>query len=85
VLFCHRALNPAVKAAIAAIPATARRPIAYPRALRDDQLRRWVSDAEVEYTAFHLTPPPGPGNGPVTARLIVRRVRDMNTGAAGTP
>ena len=48
-------LNASVKAAIAAIGAGAWTPIAYPRALWDDQLGRWVSDAEVaetEYTAF---------------------------------
>ena len=75
-------LNPAVKAAIAAIPAAAWTPIPYPRALWDDQLGCWVSDAEVaevEYTAFTSR---AQGPGAVTARLIVRRVRDMNTKAA---
>ena len=80
-------LNSAVKAAIAAIPTTAWTPIAYPRALRDDQLGCWVSDAEVaevEYTAFTAHPRRGQAvTAPVTARLIVRRVRDMNAGAAG--
>ena len=37
-------MNPEVKAAIAAIPDTAWTPIRYPRAIWDDQLRRWVSD-----------------------------------------
>jgi len=77
-------LNSAVKAAIAAIPGTAWTPIAYPRALWDDQLGCWVSDAEVaevEYTAFTAHPHRGRITAPVTARLIVRRVRDMN--AAG--
>jgi hypothetical protein len=79
-------LNASVKAAIAAIPATAWTPIAYRRALWDDQLSCWVSDAEVaevKYTAFTAHPRGGQGRAPValTARLIVRRVRDMNTNA----
>jgi hypothetical protein len=79
-------LNPAVKAAIAAIPATAWTPIAYPRALWDDQLGCWVSDAEVaevRYTAFTSHPHRGRAPVSLTARLIVRRVRDMNASAAG--
>jgi hypothetical protein len=78
-------LNASVKAAIAAIPATAWTPIAYPRALWDDQLGCWVSDAEVaetEYTAFTSHPRHGPRPVPLTARLIVRRVRALNTAAA---
>jgi hypothetical protein len=79
-------LNASVTAAIAAIPAAAWTPIAYPRALWDDQLRCWVSDAEVaevEYTAFASHPRGGQRHPPVplTARLIVRRVRDLNTQA----
>jgi hypothetical protein len=69
-------MDPKVKAAIAAIPETAWTPIRYPRAIWDDQLRRWVSDAEVaevEYTAF--TSKKGQA---ITARLIVRRVKDLN-------
>jgi Transposase DDE domain group 1 len=78
-------LNQAVKAAIAAIPAGAWTPISYPRALWDDQLGCWVSDAEVaevEYTAFAVYGRRGQAPAPLTARLIVRRVRDMNTAAA---
>jgi hypothetical protein len=77
-------LNASVKAAIAAIPATAWTPIAYPRALWDDQLRCWVSDAEaaeIKYTAFTAHPHRGRAPVPLTARLIVRRVRDMNKNA----
>ncbi len=69
-------MNPHVKAAIASIPEGAWTPIKYPRAIWDDQLRRWVSDAEVaetEYTAF--TSKKGQA---ITARLIVRRVKDLN-------
>jgi hypothetical protein len=72
-------MNPHVRAAIAAIAEDAWVPINYPRAIWDDQLRRWVSDAEVaetEYTAFTST------NRPITARLIVRRVKDLNCQAA---
>jgi hypothetical protein len=47
VLLGHRPDDPKVKATIAAIPGTAWIPIRYPRAIWDDQLRRWVSDAEV--------------------------------------
>jgi hypothetical protein len=69
-------LDPAVKAAIAAIGDDAWTPIRYPRAVWDDQLRRWVSDAEVAetgYTAFASRK-----GQAVTARLIVRRVRDLS-------
>jgi hypothetical protein len=68
-------MNSHVQAAIAGIPEDAWTPIKYPRAIWDDQLRRWVSDAEVAetaYTAFTST------NWPITARLIVRRVKDLN-------
>jgi hypothetical protein len=69
-----------VRAAIAAIPADRWVPIQYPRAIWDDQLRARVSDAEVaeiRYTAF--TSKKG---GAITARLIVRRVKDLNRQAA---
>lgn len=73
-------MNASVRAAIAAIGEDAWTPIRYPRAIWDDQLNAWVSDAEVaeiEYTAF------GSKKGQaVTARLIVRRVRDLNKRAA---
>jgi hypothetical protein len=74
-------MDPKVRAAIAAIGEDAWTPIRYPRAVWDDQLRRWVSDAqvaEVQYTAF--TSRKGQA---VTARLIVRHVRDLNRQAAG--
>jgi hypothetical protein len=73
-------MNPHVAAAIAAISADAWQPIRYPRAIWDDQLGCWVSDAEVaetRYTAFTRK------NGQeITARLIVRRIRDLNRQAA---
>ena len=70
------AMNPHVIAAIAAISKDAWTPIQYPRAIWDDQLRAWVSDAEVAevpYTAFTSKK-----SGAITGRLIVRRVRDLN-------
>ena len=73
-------MNPSIRAAIAAIPEDAWTPIRYPRAIWDDQLEAWVSDAEVaedEYTAFASKK-----GQAVTARLIVRRVRDLNKKAA---
>ena len=83
-------MNSKIKAAIAGIGEGAWTPIKYPRALWDDQLGCWVSEAEVAetgYTAFTGNPA-APAKGtprkerPVTARLIVRRVRDQNQDAA---
>ena len=74
-------LDAAVKAAIAAVPDDAWTPIRYPRAIFDDQLRTWVSDAEIAeipYTAFASKK-----GQAITARLIVRRVKDLNRKAAG--
>ena len=60
-----------IRAAIAAIPETAWTAIRYPRAIWDDQMRCWISDAEVaevDYTAF--TSKKG---GAITARRLIRR------------
>ena len=46
-------MDPKVKAAIAAIPEDAWTAIQYPRAIWDDQLRAWVSDAEVAEARIH--------------------------------
>ena len=65
--------NPTVTAAIATIDADAWTPVNYPGAVRDPDTGAWISDAEVAettYTAFASTP------HAVTARLIVRRVKD---------
>jgi hypothetical protein len=73
-------MNASIRAAIAAIGEDAWIPIRYPRAIWDDQLGAWISDAEVaetEYTAFASKK-----GQAVTARLIVRRVRDLNKQAA---
>src|SRR6266481_5182015 len=62
-------MDPAVKSAIAAIPEDAWTAIRYPQAVWDDQLRCWVSDAEiaeVPYTAFASKK-----TRAVSARLIV--------------
>jgi hypothetical protein len=67
----------AVVAAISAIPADAWTTIRYPNAIYDEQLKQWVSDAEVAETPFTAFTSRGK-SGAVTARLIVRRVRDAN-------
>lgn len=67
------AKNPAVAAAIAEIADDAWTPVQYPGAVVDPDTGQLLSDAEVaeiEYTAFAST------KKPVTARLVVRRVRD---------
>ena len=73
--------DPKIRAAITAIGEDAWMPIRYPRAVWDDQLHCWVSDAqvaEVEYTAFAARK-----GQAVTARLIVRRVRDLSPPGQG--
>jgi hypothetical protein len=70
-------VNAGIRTAIAAIGEDAWTPIEYPQAIWDDQLRCWASDAEVAettYTAFTSKKK----DLHVTARLIVRRVRDKN-------
>ena len=65
--------NPAVERALAAIEDSAWTPVSYPGAVRDPDTGAWISDAEVAeipYTAFASTP------DRITARLIVRRVKD---------
>jgi len=69
------AKNPAVNRAIGAIAEDAWRPVHYPGSVVDPDTGELISDAEVAettYTAFAST------SGPVTARLVVRRVRDRN-------
>lgn len=65
--------NPAIERAIAAIDETAWTPVSYPGAVRDPDTGGWISDAEVAeipYTAFVST------KDRITARLVVRRVKD---------
>jgi hypothetical protein len=67
--------NPAVTAAIASIDETAWTPVQYPGAVLDPDTGDLISDAEVaetDYTAFKGT------TQEITARLVVRRVRDAN-------
>ncbi len=67
------ARNSAIDKAIAAIGEDAWTPVRYPGAVRDPDTGAWISDAEVAeipYTAFASTP------DAITARLIVRRVKD---------
>jgi hypothetical protein len=69
------AKNTTVTAAIDQIPEDAWTPVTYPGAMLDPDTGELISDAEVaetEFTAFSST------EHPVTARLIVRRVRDQN-------
>src|SRR6185437_6858569 len=65
--------NPAIARAIASIPDTAWTPVRYPGAVQDPDTGAWISDAEVAevpYTAFAAT------TDRITARLVVRRVKD---------
>src|SRR3954454_3800966 len=67
------AIARAIARAIAAIPDTAWTPVRYPGAVRDPDTGGWISDAEVAevpYTAFAAT------KDRITARLVVRRVKD---------
>ena len=65
--------NTAVERALAGIDEAAWTPVSYPGAIQDPDTGQWVSDAEVAeipYTAFASTP------DRITARLVVRRVKD---------
>ena len=65
--------NTATERAIAAIEDNAWTPVSYPGAVQDPDTGAWISDAEVAeiaYTAFASTP------DRITARLVVRRVKD---------
>jgi hypothetical protein len=74
-------MNSSVRAAVAAIPEDAWTAIRYPEAIWDDQLDCWISDAEVAETRYTAFASKSKGQA-VTARLIVRRVRDQNKKAA---
>jgi hypothetical protein len=67
----------AVTAAIDTIPENGWTTIRYPQAVFDEQLGQWISDAEVAEIAFTAFGSRGKARQ-VTARLIVRRVRDAN-------
>ena len=73
-------LDRKTRGAIASIPGDAWIPVTYPRAIWDEDQGRLISDAEVAevpYTAFASKK-----GKAITARLIVRRVRDLNRKAA---
>jgi Transposase DDE domain group 1 len=65
--------NAAVNAAIGSIPENAWIPVHYPGAVIDPDTGELISDAEVAETTFTAF---GSTRHPVTARLVVRRVRD---------
>jgi hypothetical protein len=72
--------NPKLQAAIDAIGEHAWTPVRYPGAVFDEQTGQWISNAEVAetcYTAFEST------THKVTARLVVRRVRELNPAPPG--
>jgi len=69
------AKNRAVAAAISTIPEDAWTPVHYPGAVLDLETGELISDAEVAETSFTAF---GSTKHPVTARLVVRRVRDQN-------
>jgi hypothetical protein len=65
--------NRAVARAIASITEDQWTPVRYPNAVQNPDTGAWISDAEVAevpYTAFAAT------QGRITARLVVRRVKD---------
>ena len=69
-------IDPAVKRAIAAIPAEAWRTIKYTDAIYDEQSDRWISRAEVAEIPF--TGFTSKKAGQVPGRLVVRRIPDLN-------
>jgi hypothetical protein len=72
--------NPSIQTAIDAIDEQAWTPVKYPGAVFDEVTGRWISEAEVaetSYTAFAAS------RRPVTARLVVRRVRERNPAPEG--
>ncbi len=74
-------MNPAVVRAIAGIPETAWTTIKYPRAIWDEDEKRWISQAQVaetEFTAFTSAKKAEQ----VPCRLVVRRVQRLNKAAA---
>ena len=72
--------NPKLQAAIDAIDEHAWTPVRYPGAVLDEAIGGWISNAEVAetvYTAFETSA------HRVTARLVVRRVRELNPAPPG--
>jgi hypothetical protein len=73
--------NTAVQRAIDAIPYHAWTPVQYPGAVRDPETGAWISDAEVAEISYTLAE--SGTYEAVTARLIVRRVKDANQPQGG--
>jgi hypothetical protein len=70
-------LDSAVRKAIAAIPADGWTPIKYTHAIYDEDIRAWISDAEVAeipYTAFTSRKKADH----IPGRLVVRRIPELN-------
>jgi len=74
-------MDPAVKKAIAAIPEQAWATIKYPRAVWDEEEKRWISEAQVAETSFTAFSS-HPKKRQVSCRLVVRRVARLNRAAA---
>jgi len=73
--------NTAVQRAIDAIPQDAWTPVQYPGAVRDPETGAWISDAEVAEISYTMAE--SGTYEAVTARLIVRRVKDANQPEGG--
>jgi hypothetical protein len=73
-------MNSAVKKAIAAIADDAWTAIRYPQAVWDDEGQCWISDAEVAEMSFTAFTSRRKADH-ITARLIVRRVKRLNSGS----
>ena len=69
--------DPAVRKAISTIPADAWTAIKYTDAIFDEDQQRWISDAEVTETSYTAFTSKAKAKH-VHARLLVRRVTDMN-------
>ncbi len=67
--------NAAVQRAIDSIDDDAWTPVQYPGAVRDPETGVWISDAEVAETTYTMAESTTEA---ITARLIVRRVKDVN-------
>jgi hypothetical protein len=68
--------NTAVQRAIDSIDENAWTAVHYPGAVCDPETGAWISDAEVAETSYTL--PATKTHDAITARLIVRRVKDAN-------
>ncbi|RAX44845.1 hypothetical protein DQ354_13700 [Arthrobacter sp. AQ5-06] len=75
-------MDPAIRKAIAGIGEAAWKPIQYTHALFDETADRWISSAEVAETGYTAFSSRKQGE-PVTGRLVVRRIPDLNPHAGG--